>query len=160
MCIYHITHLFCSVQFCSVTQSCPTLCDPHGLKHAGPPYPWPTPGVYSNLCSLSQWCHLTISSSVVPFSSRLQSFPASGFFQMSQFFASSGQSIGVLASASVLQVNIQDWFPIWWTGWISAAQETLKTLLQHHSFKASILQCSAFFIVQFSHPCWINHSFE
>ena len=92
---------------------------PHGLHHARPPCPSPTPGAYSNSCPLSRWCHPTISSSVVPFSSRLQSFPPSGSFPRSQFFASSGQSIGVSASASVLPTNIQDWFPLGWTCWIS-----------------------------------------
>ena len=90
---------------------------PHGLQHARSPCPSPTPGVYSNSCPLSRWCHPTISSSVVPFSSRLQSFPASGSFPMSQFFASGGLSIGASASASVLPVNTQDWFPLGWTGW-------------------------------------------
>ena len=84
---------------------------PHGLQHARPPCPSPTPGVYSDSCPLSRWCHPTISSSVVPFFSRLQSFPALGSFHMNQFFTSGGQSIGVSASASVLPVNIQDWFP-------------------------------------------------
>ena len=93
--------------FSLVTQSCPTLCNPHGLQHARPPCPSPTPGVYSNLCSLSRQCHPTISSSVIPFSSCLQTFPASGSFQMSQLFASSGRSIGISASASVLPMNIQ-----------------------------------------------------
>ena len=87
---------------------------PHGLQHARPPCSLPTPGVYSNSCPLSRWCHPTISSSAVPFSSHLQSFPASGFFQMNQLFASGGQSIGVSASASVLSTNIQDWFPLGW----------------------------------------------
>ena len=91
----------------------------HELQHARPPCPSPTPGVYSNSCPLSQWCHPAISSSVVPFSSHLQSFPALGSFQMSQFFTSGGQSIGVSASASVLPVNIQNWFPLGWTGWNS-----------------------------------------
>ena len=93
---------------------------PHGLQHTRPPCPSPTPGVYSNSCPLSQWCHPTISSSAVPFC-HLQSFPASGSFQMSQFFASGGQSIGASASASVLPMNTQDWFPLGWTGWISLA---------------------------------------
>ena len=94
-----------------------------------------------------------ISSSVVPFSSHLQSFPASGSSQMSQFFASGGQSIGVSASASVLPMNIQDWFPLGWTGGISLQSKGLsKSLLQHHSSKASVLRCSTFFIVQLSHP--------
>ena len=92
---------------------------PHGLQHAWPPCPSPTPGVYSNWCPLSRGCHPIISSFVVPFSSRLQSFPASGSFQMSQFFTSGGQSIGVSASTSVLPVNTQDWPPLGWTGWIS-----------------------------------------
>jgi len=92
---------------------------PHGLQHARPPCPSPPPGVYLNSGPLSRWCHPTISSSVVPFSPRLQSFPASGSFQMSQLFTSDGQSIGVSASASVLPMNIQDWFPLGWTGWIS-----------------------------------------
>ena len=90
---------------------------PHGLQHTRPPCPSPTPGVYSNSCPLSRWCHPTISSFVVPFSSRLQSFPPSGSFPMSQFFASGGQSIGVSASASLLPMNIQYWFPLRWTGW-------------------------------------------
>ena len=92
---------------------------PHGLQHARLPCPSPTPGVHSNSCPLSWWCHQTVSSSVVPFSSCLQSFPASGSFQMSQLFASGGQSIGVWASASVLPMNTQDWSLLGWTGWIS-----------------------------------------
>ena len=91
---------------------------PHGLQHARLPRPSPTPGAYSNSCALSRWCHPTILSSVVPFS-HLQSFPASGSFPVSQFFASSGQTTGVSASASVLAMNIQDWFPLGWIGWIS-----------------------------------------
>ena len=106
-----------------------------------------------NSCPSSWWCYPIISPFVVLFSSCLQSFPASGSFQMSQFFASGGQSIGVSASATVLPVNIQDWFPLGWTGWISLQSKGLsKSLLQHHSSKASILWCSAFFIVQLSHP--------
>ena len=92
---------------------------PHELQHARPSCPKPTPGVYSSSCPLSRWCYPTISSSVVPFSSHLQSFPALGSFQMSQFFASGGQSIGVSASAEILPMNIQDWFCLGWTGWIS-----------------------------------------
>ena len=101
---------------------------------------------------LSQWYHPTILSCVVPFSSRVQSFPASGSFLMSQFLASDGQSIGVSASASVLPINVQDWFPLGWTGWISLLSKGLSSLLQHHSSNASILRCSVFFIVQLSHP--------
>ena len=123
----------------------------HGLQHAKPPCLSPTPRVYSNSCPLSWWCHPTISSSVIPFSSHLQSFQASGSFQMSQLFASSRQSIGVSASTSVLPKNIQDWFPLGWTGWISFHSKGLSRILQHHSSKASVLQCSAFFIVQLSH---------
>ena len=112
---------------------------PHGLQHARPPCPSPTPGVYSNSCPLSLWCHPTISSSVVPFSSYLQSFPASGTFPVSQFFASGGQSIGVSASASVLPMNIQDWFPLEGTGWISLQSKGLSriffnTTFQKHQF--------------------------
>ena len=137
--------------FSSVAQSCPTLW-PHWLQHTRPTCPSQTPGVYSNSCPLTQWCNPTISSSVVPFYSSLQSFPASGSFQMSQFFISGGQSIGVSAYASVLPTNIQDWSPR--MDWLDllAVQGTLKSLLQHHSSKASILQHSAFFIVQLSHP--------
>ena len=97
-----------AVQFSSVVQSCPTL-RPHGLEHARPPCPSPTPGVYSNSCPLSKGCLLTISSSVISFSSCLQCFPASGSFQMNQLFTSGGQSIGVSASASVLPMDIQGW---------------------------------------------------
>ena len=139
----------CTVQFSSVTQSCLTL---HGLQHARLPCPSPMPRACSNSCALIQWCHPTISSSVVPFSSCLQSFPASGPFQMSQFFASGCQRIGASASASVLAMNIpglisfrMDWLDL------LAVQGTLKSLLQHHSSKASLLQGSAFFIVQLSH---------
>ena len=115
------------------------------------PCPSPTPGVYLNSCSSSQWCHPAILSSVVHFSSCPQSIPASESFPMSQHFAWGGQNIGVSASVSVLPMNTQDWSPTGWTGWISlAVQGTLKSLLQHHSSKASILQHSAFFTVQIS----------
>ena len=125
---------------------------PHGLQHARPSCSSPAPRFYTNSCPLSLWCHPTISSSVVLFSSCHQSFRASGSFQRIQLFASDGQSIGVSASTSVLPMNIQDWFPLGWTGWISLVQGTLKSLLQHHSSKASILRHSAFFIVQLSYP--------
>ena len=110
---------------------------PHGLQHARPPCPSPTPGVYSNSSPLSLWCHPTISSPVVPFSSRLQSFPASGSFPVSRLFASGGQRIGV--SASVLPMNIQDWFPLGWTGLISLQSKGLSrvfsnTTVQKHQF--------------------------
>ena len=122
--------------------SCSVMSDslwPHGLQHTRPPCPSPTPGVYSHSCPLSQWCHPTISSSVIPFSSCLQSFLASGSFQMSQFYASFGQSIGVSASVSVLPMNIQDWSPLGWTGWISLQSKGLSrvfsdTTVQKHQF--------------------------
>ena len=127
----------------------------HELQHARPPCPSPTPGVHSNSCPSSRWCHTAISSSVVPFSSCPQSLPASESFPMSQLFTWGGQSTGVSALASFLPKNTQDWSPLEWTGWISrslAVQGTLKSLLQHHSSKASVLQRSAFFTVQLSHP--------
>ena len=122
----------------------------HGLQHARPPCQSPTTGVYSDSCPLSRWCHPTISSSVIPFSSHLQSFPAWGSFQMSQFFASGGQSIGV--SASVLPMNIQDWFPLGWTVWISLQFKEFSRVFSNHNSKTSILWGSVFFIVQLSHP--------
>ena len=126
----------------SVQFSCSVVSDslwPHGLQHARPPCPSPTPGVYSNSCPLSQWCYPTVSSSVIPFSSCLQFFPASRSFPMSQFFISGGQSIGVSAWASVLPRNIQDWSPLEWTGWISLQSKGLtrvfsNTTVQKHQF--------------------------
>ena len=111
----------------------------HGLQHARTPCPSPTPGVYSNSCPLSRWCHPPISSSVIPFSSHLQSCPASGSFPVSPFFTSDGQSIRVSAPASVLTVNIQDWFPLEWTGWISLLSKGFSrvffnTTVQKHQF--------------------------
>ena len=113
---------------------------PHGLQHVRPPCPSPTPGVHPNSCRLSQWCHPTISFSVVPFSSHLQSFPATGSFQMNQLFASGGQSIGVSASTSVLPMNMQNWSAVGWTGWISLQSKGLSrvfsntTIVQKHQF--------------------------
>ena len=127
------------VQFsCSVVSNSATPGS-HGLQHARPTCPSPTPRAYPNSCPLSRWCHPTISSSVVPFSSHLQSFPASGSFLVSQLFASGGQSIGVSASTSVLPVNTQDWFPLGWTGWISVQSKGLSrvfsnTTVQKHQF--------------------------
>ena len=126
-----------SVQFsCSVVYD---FLQPHGLQHARTPCPSPAPRVYPNSCPLSLWCHPTISSSVIPFSSCLQSFPASGSFQMSQLFASDGQSIGVSASTSVPPMNTQDWSPLGWTGWISLQSKVLarvfsNTTVQKHQF--------------------------
>ena len=138
----------------------------HGLQHARPPCPSPTPGVYSNSCPLSWWCHPTISSSVVPLSSRLQSFPASGSFQMSQFFASGGQRVGVSASASVLPMNIQDWSPLVWTGWIFLQSKGLSrvfsnTTVQKHQFFCAQLSSFLYSPTLTSiHDHWKNHSLD
>ena len=131
--LHHLGH-----QFSSVAQSCPTL-PPHGLQHARLPCPSPTPGACSNSCPSTWGCHPTISSSVVPFSSCLQSFPASASFPMSQFFTSGGQSIGASASASVLLMNIQDRFPLGLTGLISLKSKGLSGVFsnitaQKHQF--------------------------
>ena len=120
-------------------QSCPTLCDPIDSSPTRLPCPSPTPGVYSNSCTLSRWCHATIWSSVVLFSSHLQSFPASGSFQMSRFFTSGGKSIGVSASASVLPMNIRDWFPLGWTGWISMDSQVYSPTPQFKSINSLAL---------------------
>ena len=129
-------------EFSSVQYSHSVTSDslrPHELQHTRPPCPSPTPGVHPNPCPLSWWCHPTISSSVVPFSSCPQSFPASGSFQMSQLFASGGQSTGVSVSTSVLPINTQDWSPLGWTGWISFQSKGLSrvfsnTIVQKHQF--------------------------
>ena len=131
-----------SVQFSSVQFSRSVVSDslqPHESQHARPPCPSPTPGVYSNSCPSSRWCHPAISSSVVPFSSCPQSLPASGSFPMSQLFASGGQDIGVSASASVFPMNTQDSSPLGWTGWISLQHKGLSrvssnTTVQKHQF--------------------------
>ena len=131
-----------SVQFsCSVMSN---SLRPHGWQHTRSPHPSPTHGVYSNSYPSSQWCHPTISSSVVPFSSHPQSFPVSGSFQMSQFFISGDQSIEVSASASVLPMNTQHWSPIGWTGWICLQFKGLSrvfsnTTVQMHQFSSSQL---------------------
>ena len=122
---------------------------PHESQHAWPPCPSPAPGVHSDSHPSSQWCHPAISSSVVPFSSCPQSLPASQSFPMSQLLAWGGQSTGVSALASFLLKKSQGWSPSEWAGWILlAVQGTLKSLLQYHSWKASILQWSAFCIIQ------------
>ena len=172
----HHSLAFC----CSVAQSCLTLFATPWTAAPRLLCPSPSPGACSNSCPWSWWCHLTVWSSVLPFSSCLKSFPASGSFPVSQLFASGGQStkasvsasrsfpksqfftsgsqsIGVSASESVIPINTQDWFPLGLTGWNSlqpcnSLQGTLKSLLQHHSSKVSILWHSAFFIVQLSHP--------
>ena len=135
----------------SVAQSCLTLW-PHEPQHARLPCQSQTPKAYLNSCPSSRWCHPTISSSVVLFFSHLQSFPASQSFQMSQFFPSGGQTIGVSGSASVLPVNIQDWFPLGLTGWIPLQSKGFSrvfsnTTVQKHQFFVTL-----FFMVQLSHP--------
>ena len=124
---------------------------PHGLQYARLPCASLSPWVCSNSCPLSWWCYLTISSSAVPLSFCLQSLLASGSFSMNQLFASGGQSIGASASASVLPMNIQGWFPLGLTGLISLQSRGLTKVLQHYNLKVSILQHSAFFMVQLSH---------
>ena len=140
--------LFQSVQFSHSVVS--NSLWPHGLQHTRLPSPSPTPGVYSNSCTLNQWCCPTISTSVVPSSSCLQSFPASGSFPMIQLFASGGQSFSFSISPSNEYSGLisfrMDWLDL------IAAQGTLKSFLQHHISKASIVRHSAFFIVQLSHP--------
>ena len=134
VCIY--CNMITTVQFSRSVMS--DSLRPHGLQHTRPPCPSPTPGVYSNSYPLSQWCQPTVSSSVVPFSSHPQSFPASGSLQMSQFFTSGGRRTGVSASTSDLPMNIQDWFPSGWTGWISLQSKGLSrvfsntTVQKHH----------------------------
>ena len=126
---------------------------PHGLQHARLLCPSQTPGTCSNSCPLSWWSHPIILSSVIPFSSCLQTFPTSESFQMSQLFASGGQNIGFQLLASVLPMNIQDWFPLGWTGWISLQSKGLSRVFSNTTVqKLSILQRSAFFMVQLSHP--------
>ena len=135
--------------------SCSVVSDslwPHGLQHARLPCPSLSPRVCSNSCPLNQWCHPTISSSVIPFSSCLQTFLASGSFPNSLLSASGGQSTGASASATVFPKNTQGWFSLGLTWFdLFAAQGTLKSLLQHHNSKASVLQHSASFMVQLSH---------
>ena len=154
--------------FSSVQFSCSVMSDslkPHELQHARLPSLSPTPGAYSNSCPLSWWCHSTISSSVVPFSSHLQSFSASGSLQMSQLFTTGGWNIGISASASVLPVYIQDWSPLGWTGWISLKSKGFSRVFSStHSSKASILWGSSFYMVQLSHlymtiQTWISLTF-
>ena len=152
---------FSSVQFSSTVMS--SSLRPHGLQHARLPCPSPTPRAYSNPCPLSQWCHPTISSSIIPFSSRLQSFPASESFPMSQLFTSGGQSIGVSASTSVLPMNTQDWFSLGWTCWISLQSKGLTgvfsntTVQKHQFFRLSFFYGPTLTSI---HDYWKNHSFD
>ena len=138
---------FCHISFYSSVQFSPSVVSdslqPHGLQHARPPCPSPTPGFYSNSCPLNRWYHPTISFSVISLSSCLQSFPASGSFQMSQLFTSGGQIIGVSASASEIPMNIQDWFPLGWTGRILLLSKGLSrvlsnTTVQKHQFFSAL----------------------
>ena len=145
--------------FSSVAQSCPALCDPMNRNTPGLPvhHQRPTPRVYPNSCPLSRGCHPAISSSVIPFSSRPQSFPASGSFQMSQLFTSGGQSITVSPLTSVLPMNTQDWSPLGWIGWISLQSKGLSRV-----FSNTTVQKHQFFSAQLSsiHDHWKNHSLD
>ena len=145
----------------SVIQSYPTLLRPHGLQQRRLPCPSPIPGACSNSCPLSRWCYQTISSSVVPFSAGLQSFPASESFLMSQLFTSGGLSIRASASASVLLMNIQDWFPLRLTGLISLQSKGLSRVSSNttvrHSLALSLLYGSTLTSI---HDYWKNHSFD
>ena len=149
-------------QFSSVAQSCLTL-RPHESHHTRPPCPSPTPGVHSDSYPWSQWCHPAISSSVVSFSSCLQSLPASESFPMSQLFAWGGQSIRVSASASVLPMNTQDWSPVGWTGWISLECKGLSrvfsntTVQKHQFFMLSFLRSPTLTSIS---DHWKNHSVD
>ena len=135
----------------------------HGLQHARLPCPSPTPGACSNSCPSQRWCHPNISSPVIPFSSLHQFFPTSGSFQMNQFFSSSGQSFGVSASTSVIPMNIQDWFPLGWTGWISLQSNGLSRV-----FSKTTVQNINSLVLSFLHSptltsiCdhWKNHSLD
>ena len=152
---------FDSVQFSRSVVS--DSLQPHGLQDTRPPCPSPAPGACSNTRPLSQWCHPTISSSVISFSSCLQSFPASGSLPMSQFFASGGQSIGASASALVLPMNTQDWSPLVWTGWISLQSKGLSrvfsnTTVQKHQFSSAHFLYSP--TLTSIHNYWKKHSFD
>ena len=168
MCSWMLQCLF-SVQF---SHSVVSICDPisgvaqsrtqltrlsssssSSLQHGRPPCPSPTPRVHANSCPLSQWCHPTISISVIPFSSCPQLFPAWRSFQMSQLFISGGQTIGVSASRPVLLMNTQDWSPLEWTGWISLQSKGLSRVFSHTTVQKHQLRHSGFFVVQLSHPC-------
>ena len=153
--------VYIHTQFSSVTQLCLTL-RPHGPQHARPPCPSLTSRAYSNSCSSSWWYHPTISSSVISFSSCLQSFQASGSLPVSQFFVSGAQNIRASAPASVLPMNIQDWFPLGWTGWISLQSKRLSrvfsnTTVEKHQFSDAQL---SLWSSSHIHDYWKNHSFD
>ena len=154
-------YMFLSVQFSLSVIS--NSLQPHWLQHVRLLCPSSTPRACSNSCPLSQWCHPTISSSVTPFSSCLKSFPASGSFPMSKFFTSVDQSIGVSASTSVLPMNIQDWFPLGWTGWISLLPKGLSRVFPNTQFKSinsSVFSCPYSPTLTSIHDYWKNHSFH
>ena len=146
--------------------SCSVMSDslwPHELQHARPPCPSPTPGVHPNPYPLNWWCHPTISSFVIPFSSSPQSFPTSGSFLMSQLFASGGQSIGVSASTSVLPMNTQDLFPLEWTGWISSQSKDSQESSPTPQFKIINFAVLSFLYsptLTSIHDHWKNHSLD
>ena len=150
----------------SVQFSCSAVSDslwPHKLQHTRPPCPSPTPEVHPNPCPLNRWCHPTISSSVVPFSTCPQSFPASGSFQMSQLFASGGQTIGVSASKSVLPMNTQDWSPLGWTGWVSLQSKGLSRIFSNttvQSINSSVFNFLYTPTLTSIHDHWKNHSLD
>ena len=161
----YVLKIFWRIMFFTLLLSHSDMSDclwPHGLQHARLPSSL-SPGICSNLCPLHQWWHPTISSSVTPFSSWLQSFLASGSFPMRWIFSSGGQSIRASTSASVLTMNIQDWFPLGLILWFPCCpRDSPECLLQHCSSEAPILWCSAFFMVQLTsmHDYWKNHSFD
>ena len=153
--------LFPSVQFSRSVESYSLW--PHGPQYTRPPCPWPAPGVYSNSCPLSWWCHPIISFSVVPFSSCPQSFQASGSFQMSQLFASGGQSIGVSASTSVHRKNIKDWFLLGWTIWIFLQSKGLSRVFSNTTVqKNQFFSTHRFYSPTLTaiHDFWKNHSLD
>ena len=155
------TILFSSVQFSHSVVS--DSLWPHELQHTRSPCPSPAPRVHPNPSPLSRWCHSTISSSVIPFSSCPQSFPASEAFQMSQLFTSGGRSIGVSASTSVLPKNTQNWSPLGWTGWISLQSKGLSRVFSNTTFKSINSSALSFLYgttLTSIHDCWKNNSFD
>ena len=157
--VFH--NLYGSVQFSHSVMS--DYLRPHEPQHARPPCPSPTPGVYPNPCPLSRWCHPTISSSVIPFSSCLQSFPASGSFPMSQLFTSGGQSNGVWTSTSVLPMNTQDWSPLGWTDWSPCSprdSQKSSLTLQFKSINSLVVSFLYSPTLTSIHDYWKNHSLD
>ena len=149
--LFYFSGCLSSVQFSHSVVS--DSLRPHELQHARPPCPSPTPGVYSNSCPSSQWCHPAISSSVIPFFSCPQSLPASRSFPMSQLFAWGGQSIGVSASASVLPMSTQNWSPLGWTGWISLQSKGLSRVFSNTTVQKHQFFCAQLSSQSYSHIC-------